>query len=130
MFAFGRSLATSVIIYYFATSTMDGNSILNSKTQGSVTDEWSMSFAIFVSVFLAVTINLIITTKQFTIAHLISIVCMSILPLAIIFAQSNYRKSSWMFNVVAEDVTSPLFYATILLCVSLCSVLDYAIYAI
>jgi hypothetical protein len=61
---------------------------------------WTMSLAIYFSVFIAVTVNLIISMRVFTYYHLLSIVGMSMLPLFFIVLASDFKDSSWMHLVI------------------------------
>ena len=121
-----KSVIHACIIFYFPFTAMDGDSQLLPKT-GAISDEWSTSLASFESLFIIVTMNIIIFTRSHTIYNWFALFALSIVPLMIIFGTSNVRRSSWMYNVIATCHQSPLFYATIVITVGTCCFSDLLI---
>lgn len=122
-----RSVAQACIIFFVPFYVLDSTSIAGGL-KGYPTEQWTMSLAIYYSVFIVVTVNLIINMRAFTFYHLLAILGMSILPLFAIILRSDFKNTSWMHLVIRTAHTQPLFYLTVLCVVSICGMIDYLSY--
>lgn len=84
-----------------------------------------MSLSIYYSVFIVVTLNLMLNMRAFTFYHLLAVFGMSVLPLFAIILDSDFKSSSWMYLVIRTAHSQPLFYLTVLCVVSICAIIDY-----
>jgi hypothetical protein len=122
-----RSVAQACIIFFLPFYVLDSTSIAGGS-KGYPTEQWTMSLSIYYSVFIVVTLNLIINMRAFTFYHLLAILGMSILPLFAIILVSDFKSTSWMYLVIRTAHTQPLFYLTVLCVVSICAIMDYLSY--
>jgi hypothetical protein len=120
-------VAQACIIFVIPLTVLNSVKIIDGG-EGYPTDMWTMSLAIYYSVFTAVTVNLSINMRIFTYYHLLSIVGMSMLPFIIIVIVSDFKDGSWMNLVIRTAHSQPLFYLTVLCAVGICGMIDFLIY--
>lgn len=85
---------------------------------------WVFSIASFTAVIFIVSLKLMVTSRYFTWFNMISIFFLS---LGIYFTYvwaSNYTGFSNTYASVPEIFGSPLYYLTVVLCVSFCYIVD------
>lgn len=87
-----------------------------------------MSLAIFYSLFIVVTLNLLINLPSHSILNWIALIAMSILPFVITVFTSDFRSESSMHTIVRYTHQCPLFFATVFITVGACTLMDYLIY--
>ena len=81
------------------------------------------------SLIFVVNIYIMMWTRYITILNLIAVVVTSVGAFLAFMWLSNSFQHSWMQNVVAEAHQSALFFATVFICISLCSLVDLAFYS-
>jgi hypothetical protein len=87
-----------------------------------------MSLAIYLSLFLVVTLNLMRNVRSLNWLTWFSVFGMSVIPMALIVLASDYRLNSWMQNVIRSSIGGVLFYCTVLFTVGICFLIDELVF--
>jgi len=120
-----HAISHACFIFFLPYFIMDSKAI--TRENGQTADQWTMSLTMFYSLFLVVTMNLLINLKQHTVYNLFALVVMSIAPLSLTVSLSNYKAESWMHNVIHTTHASPSFHAAWFITVGCCSLIDFLI---
>lgn len=87
-----------------------------------------MSLAIFYSLFIVVTLNLLINLPTHNYVNWVALIGMSLFPFFVIIVTSDFRIESSMHRVVRYSHQCPLFYVTVAITVAACTLLDYILH--